>query len=400
MKVIKKLEYIFPEDLIQKVNQVGGFYVAGGAITSIVTNKEINDIDIYFKNKESLLAFVDHLSDMSKTYCTFISSKSLNYKVQVEDEEYDFQLIHYDFYDNLQQIFDSFDYTINMAGWDSKTGKVESHEDFLLHNSQRYLKYNPKTKFPLISALRVQKYKGRGYYISKSEYLKIMFSIMQLKIGTWQEFKDQCGNLYGLDYVKDKHIQDKEFNIENAMEVIESIDFDQPCESRLIPLNSSVIKFVLNTDIVPYCKIGDGNILSGVTSVPNDTLQKFMSDGLVKGVESPLETVIGGRLYKWVRSDLRSHYDRDFQYVLGEEAIANNNKSSSYFFSYDLEPSLYLTTREGVNGATYSRNGKLLECTYYPEDVQSVNGTTVKCKKVTPVRVFDSLEEYYDSLED
>jgi hypothetical protein len=36
------------------------------------------------------------------------------------------------------------------------------HEDFLKHNSQRILKFNPTTDFPIISALRVQKYEDKG----------------------------------------------------------------------------------------------------------------------------------------------------------------------------------------------------------------------------------------------
>jgi len=35
-----------------------GCFVAGGAVTSVFTNKEVNDLDIYFRDKESLIKFI------------------------------------------------------------------------------------------------------------------------------------------------------------------------------------------------------------------------------------------------------------------------------------------------------------------------------------------------------
>ena len=56
------------------------------------------------------------------------------------------------------------------------------HKDFLRHNSQKTLRVNTATDYPIISALRVDKYKKKGYSISKGEFIKILMIINRLDL--------------------------------------------------------------------------------------------------------------------------------------------------------------------------------------------------------------------------
>ena len=54
------------KDVIKYVQQQDiTVYLSGGAITSLATNKELNDYDLYFKDKESAASMVDYLLEDS-----------------------------------------------------------------------------------------------------------------------------------------------------------------------------------------------------------------------------------------------------------------------------------------------------------------------------------------------
>lgn len=96
------------------------------------------------------------------------------------------------------------------------------HPDFLKHNAQRYLGFSEKTRYPLVSALRVQKYKERGYDISKGQMLKLLLAVNAKNIDSWEVLLDELGSMYGL---KPDEIFDtsKEFSLESAMEQLDKV---------------------------------------------------------------------------------------------------------------------------------------------------------------------------------
>ena len=60
-KIIKQIKTKFTDqELYQKLKNLDGV-IAGGAITSIVSGRKINDFDIYFKNKEQCKKAIDYL---------------------------------------------------------------------------------------------------------------------------------------------------------------------------------------------------------------------------------------------------------------------------------------------------------------------------------------------------
>lgn len=114
-------------------------------------------------------------------------------------------------------MFSDFDFTINMIAVTIKDEKKYLHKDAMQHLSQRILVTNGWTKFPIMSVLRVDKYKQRGYSISKKEMLKLILACSGLNLASYDEVLEHIGWMYGLEL-------DKVFDKERDFSIIECID--------------------------------------------------------------------------------------------------------------------------------------------------------------------------------
>lgn len=189
---------------------IQGAFCAGGAVTSVFTGNKINDVDVYFKSREAFeLAACQAYED--GFWCVDSSKRAVTFS----DNGRIVQLMHFDFFPTAADIFKAFDYTICMGAYDYDTKEFAFHDDFLKHNSQRFLRFNHGTRYPLASATRVLKYQQRGYTIGKGDMLKIAMACRGVRIETWQDFKDQIGGAYGEKVILQGEGQD--FTIENAI---------------------------------------------------------------------------------------------------------------------------------------------------------------------------------------
>lgn len=198
--------------------------LAGGALTSLYTRKEINDFDIYFRTKEDYLnALRDVKEEHDFVYVLAHTNKAIMFTTKMGGEA--IQFIHNEFYNHPTDIFNNFDFYINMAAYDFKSKELYLHDKFLTNIAARCLEFNPNTLYPIISALRVDKYKERGYIITKKEFIKIMLAINNLNIKSWEDFKDQISGLYGEKL--DLNIDYKsEFSVDKALEIVEAVETD------------------------------------------------------------------------------------------------------------------------------------------------------------------------------
>jgi hypothetical protein len=196
--------------------------VAGGAITSVFNNTEVNDFDLYFPDAEKASRFVAALWTKEYGYHQFIncSDKSMTFVQRSSDVKC--QLIYYKFFPTCQDIFNDFDFTVNMGAYSPKTGLFNLHPDFLRHNSQRTIQINPNTAYPLISVLRTAKYKERGYHTSKPQLMKLLLAISKLNLSSWKEVEEQVGGMYGYN-TKDIFPVDKEYNVDAAIACLDAI---------------------------------------------------------------------------------------------------------------------------------------------------------------------------------
>lgn len=220
---IDKLLSSFKTDVVPCLEEAKAV-LAGGALTSLFTNTQVNDYDIYFKSVEGFQSFVNDIygtpnsNNIISSYdliVSFATDRSILCKEK--DSGNEIQLIVYKMFPQIEDIFNAFDFTINMCAYDFETEQMWAHPDFLKHCSQRYLSFNDKTDYPVVSALRVQKYVDRGYTISKAEMLRILFTIADKKYNSWEDIKDEVGNMYGIP-IDELFDETKEFSIKEAVE--------------------------------------------------------------------------------------------------------------------------------------------------------------------------------------
>lgn len=226
-----KLFQVLGDTLVQALRKSNAI-IAGGTITSIFSNAEINDFDIYFRSKEDMKVLIrnfyadeDLPEDVFVDICPYtyvfvgMTQRSINFAFH----EQSIQLIHFDYYESPKEIFEDYDFTINMGAYDFKTDEFVFHDEFLSTVAERRLSFNKSTAYPIISLLRVQKYIDRSYTISKKEMFKIALAINSKQIDTWEKLKDQLSGFYGVEVGKFFDCT-KEFDLDSAIDMLDQIN--------------------------------------------------------------------------------------------------------------------------------------------------------------------------------
>lgn len=209
--------------------------IAGGAITSIFSETEINDYDIYFRKQEDLVAFIVNAYNAEKystglnfedmtpftLVCTHKTDRSITFNDRHNDST--LQLIHYAFHETPESIFEGYDFVHNMGAYDFSTEEFVLHPDFLTTLAARRLVFNAGTTYPIMSSLRVSKYVNRGYTISRKEMFKIAVAISALNIESWDELEEQLSGFYGVDVslIFDKKA---DFSLDSAIEMLDKVE--------------------------------------------------------------------------------------------------------------------------------------------------------------------------------
>lgn len=379
----KKLKALLGEELYSELKDYN-CYIAGGTITSLFCNREINDVDVYFRSKQDLADFLYDNVEYSKWVLAKTNKALLiDYK-----EKVDVQLIWFDTFNTTEDIFDTFDYTVCMGAYDFKTEEFVLHKDFLQHNSQRILKYNSKTAFPIVSALRVEKYKDKGYTISKPEFMRVLLTCMQLEIDNYDDLKEQLGGMYGVDY--DEIIKPKDgesFSLEDIIEKMQDIclhdDYFKPKKQVVKIENFSKMVFEITGIKRKYLKFRDkyyaieDHCINEIWCKPNQELY----------IEVDLMTdlIKDNKLYKNVKKkDGRyfSYHDGSFEYVIGG-TVEPKNKGF-------MRSGIYCSTKENVKYATHSdkEDKVVLELEIESiDDIKSIDGDILlhKCRVIGEV---------------
>lgn len=205
--------------------------LAGGAITSLFTNKEINDYDLYFTTQSSVGNVMSEVYGFNEE--GFLSSHDLimchatdrSFLTQ-DRSQVKVQFIHYKIHPNIDSIFQSFDFTACMGAYDFATEEFMFHPDFFKANAQRSLEFNKGTDFPIVSLLRVDKYKNKGYTISKAQMLRIAFTIVSKEYNDWDTVISEVSGLYG---VKPEDIFDttKPFSIDAVIDALVGVQLKE-----------------------------------------------------------------------------------------------------------------------------------------------------------------------------
>lgn len=359
-------------------------YIAGGTITSLFCNREINDIDIYFQDEETAIEFLADIWEDQKWIVAHTKKATLMLYDDVE-----IQMIHFDYFKTPEDIFNTFDYTVCMGCFDFETEEFVLHPDFLKHNSQRILKFNSKTAFPIVSLLRVQKYEEKGYKISKPEFIRVVLTCMNLDINSYDELKEQLGGMYGINYDKlFEDVQDQEFDLEEAINKISNITLSEDYFKKPIQIEyKDVEELIQNISTLPTKCLKINGELHKLNWFGNlEKIKELPENHIFLDTDEFFNET---KFYKYVekRSDRYfSFYDDKFEYIIGEEAVANNNKKNSYAGNHAGK--LHLNEWKAINSSVYKNddNAVLIELVVKVEDFIDADEGHIRVKKATVVR--------------
>lgn len=375
--------------------------IAGGCFTSAFSNAEVNDVDCYFHSREQLIEVLTCLEDeFMNCYINSVTDKSLTVVgVGSKNSPLSLQFIYFDYFEDLNSVFDKFDWTINMCGWQfdpeaEDEGKLIYHEDFFSDLSQKRLSFNTNTAFPLISGFRVNKYKDRGYTISRSEMLKVLIEIAKLDISTKEEFIKHVGGMYGAEILKRvEEMPDEGFTPEAAIELV-SETYSQPRslleteyeQQEMLRTSCGDLIEIMELENPEYTILGeDAYDQNGDTW--DATLMKIFHPS---GYQGKINAIENGLYYKWVNkvngnpTKFTSCYKSDFYYELGEEVT-------------DTDHGLYVLTKDKAYDHYFRRGEReLIACSVSNDDFlgfESISGGKFKVSKLTPLFVVPEADQ-------
>lgn len=407
---------------ILKKNKV---MVAGGTFTSLFTKSDVNDIDCYFRSKKDLVSFIVDLKEQGGyPYFNNVTDKSMTLTCNGKPT---IQLIYFEYLEDLNAVFNKFDFTISMCGYDFATDKLEHHPDFFSDLAQRRLSFNSETAFPLISGIRVNKFRDRGFNISRSEMMKVMLAVSKVKITTVEEFVTQVGGMYGnaaLSLLTD----DADFNLDEALKKLAVFEGENIADI-ILPKTPFPVTVTQQTDTMPLDEmarlLAASNPLSGgwYRSGPeklSDDSTVFKRATYLNGstnyagnyVQSTLPLTIAllfakknerkaeklepvvGLYYKFVKKTdepmvFSSFVDPKFKYRLGEPATSGL-------------PGLFVCSSDKISGHNYrwKEDAALLVCVVNTAHIiPNENCSNYAVSGLTPIAYFTDLRNFdYNSL--
>lgn len=203
----------------EKVDVPEGVYLSGGALTSMFSGQPVHDLDVYFRSSEALSQFLEN----NELFIQSATDKALTCTIRTAQySSVTIQCIYFDYFEKAEDIFESFDFTVNMAAFDFDTETFVFHDEFFKDLAMKKLVFNPKTCFPIVSMMRTQKYIKRGYTISNKDFRKIILEVNKLDLSTKENFIKQIGGMYSNAALVELLFwpEDKVFDIDEAIEIV------------------------------------------------------------------------------------------------------------------------------------------------------------------------------------
>ena len=151
-------------------------WIAGSAVRSLVTGETVNDIDIFFKDRETVDIFLEKFKDNSEIKEKFVCPAGQLYTFKnAGGLGVDIQLICHRFYEDYNVLLDSFDFTICQYCLCFIDGAVNILT-YLLAIRSLYTKelMLHKLTYPSSTLKRITKYVNRGYIARPSLYNQIV----------------------------------------------------------------------------------------------------------------------------------------------------------------------------------------------------------------------------------
>lgn len=383
-----KVKQLFPESLLEefKPNEKS-FFLAGGAITSIFTNKEVNDLDIYPKTKMAYFKLLDFMYNRATILsCT---EKSV-YGMHSEDgTNYNINVINLGVFDEAEDIFKNFDFSIVKGAFDVDNDTFYFDDNFFVDLASRRISISPSTLYPLMSVIRVDKYVKRGFSVSLNEMTKALLMVSKLSIKTIDDAEKHIGGLYGVSLRE--LFKDKEFSLDSLIEILQDPEVRINKESQ--GLNKEACKKLkcIREDLLKeVCdELNDGAYFNHnglllkmkstfefeVVSAINDDIFVYLKENSRRLVPSEKDFIY---IYKDVElkdGKLFSFYKNQYEYKLNEECSADSHGKLYFYKEKKYEYGQYYKKKNSVN----------LTCKALISDIKSFDGSMIKVEKCIPL---------------
>lgn len=149
--------------IIEDILNTEGVYLAGGFLRTLVDPQdEIQDIDIFFRNKQIAEKFKQEMIDNGYSLI-FSCPKGELFSFRDENDT-KIQLITKFYYEDVDQLINSFDITACCVATEDGVNLVK-HRRFIFDVLNKRLNIN-KVTFPVATLSRIMKYKDKGFTMS------------------------------------------------------------------------------------------------------------------------------------------------------------------------------------------------------------------------------------------
>lgn len=365
---------------------IPGCFLAGGSILSTVTRAEINDYDIYPKTNEAMIEAFYQLFDEG-CFVVNISDRAVTFKSNTitndKKERAIIQVMTYDTFETAEKIFEHFDFSVCMGAFDYDSKTYTFHEDFYHDIASKNLRFNPKTRYPLNSMLRVNKYHSKGFFVSKMELIRIMLTVIERGAPTsWEELESQIGGVYGRQIRINE--DDVPFSMQAAMDKLEKLSFLRESElgwlcnfrsddegttaEDLETLFSNELVNVVVAENGDHYKVSDdfkspiknlGNVLPRVTNIINtDSEHRFVGYKI-------LQVNSDGTLTPGIQTSSK------LRYSVGQET---SESKSPYLFVFP--------TCEKAMSRSRCKGSKIFRVSYDAKDLRKISHGEIQVTKM------------------
>lgn len=149
-----------------------GPWLAGGAIRNLITQQpHATDFDYFFKDQEQLSHWRAYVEKMGAVK-VFETENSISYTYQ----NVTLQAVKIQFYASLEEVIDSFDFTICQFGYDGSQFVIGNYSLFDTFRKRLVLH---KLTYPVPTIRRLIKYTKQGYYACAGSMQSILEAVVQ-----------------------------------------------------------------------------------------------------------------------------------------------------------------------------------------------------------------------------
>lgn len=345
-------------------------FLAGGAVLGLLNGSEIKDFDIYCRQATDAIYLAEKIPSLTdKHKHKYSDSKSIVFGCGENKYTCEMNLIVLDYYDNLQSIFDSYDFTVCMGGFDFSKEEFGFGDRFFKDNMAKRVFYSTKSNYPLGALTRrLIKYQNKGFKVSDKEILKMTLDCMKLDLTDRDVLKDQLGGLYGLK-VEELFPDDGDYSITDLIEKLNTMSEDIN-KKRFTYRNYDATKTF--KDHVEWKKINDvRKILVDKKTGAFLSTEYLDDDTDIKDVEFPLT------IHKYVRYDdvnkrYFSFFRNKFEYIKGETVTPQNTYDGLYG---------YLEGMSDYYKYAYKPDAVKIKLKVEKDDIMEVNAQHIRFKK-------------------